>query len=202
MTRPTLGRRISSPVAGISDRPRKCLVIAAGRGHRLASDGLPKPLFRLLGLPLIERAIVTGKRAGLEEFTVVTGYDAFLLFGLTWHVFAAEGSPLVLGVGFLAITGSFLVSHTADKYDGLMKTRLERGEVPGFRIGRDLRVLVIALGAVFNVPYLALESIERTTAFPPGPRPLACQEDAAGGRDMCTTRCGKGISISAWPSAL
>ncbi len=57
------------------DRARKCLVIAAGRGSRLESDGLPKPLFRLLGLPLIERAIVTAKRAGLEDFTVVTGYD-------------------------------------------------------------------------------------------------------------------------------
>ena len=59
----------------MSDTVRKCLVIAAGRGSRLASGGLPKPLFRLLGLPLIERAIVTAKRAGLEEFTVVTGYD-------------------------------------------------------------------------------------------------------------------------------
>ena len=59
----------------MSDRVRKCLVIAAGRGSRLAADGLPKPLFRLLGLPLIERAIVSAKRAGLEDFTVVTGYE-------------------------------------------------------------------------------------------------------------------------------
>jgi CDP-L-myo-inositol myo-inositolphosphotransferase len=85
--------------------------------------------------------------------------DAFLLFGLTWHVFAAEGRPVALTVGFLAITGSFLVSYTADKYDGLMKTRLQRGEVLGIRIGRDLRVLVIALGAVFNLPFLALSLI-------------------------------------------
>ena len=54
---------------------RKCLVIAAGRGSRLAGGGAPKPLYRLLGLPLIERAIVSAKRAGLEDFTVVTGYD-------------------------------------------------------------------------------------------------------------------------------
>ncbi len=75
MTRPTPGRRSSSLGAEMSDRVRKCVVIAAGRGSRLASDGLPKPLFRLLGLPLIERAIVTAKRAGLEDVTVVTGYD-------------------------------------------------------------------------------------------------------------------------------
>ncbi|MFP6655757.1 MAG: NTP transferase domain-containing protein [Myxococcota bacterium] len=86
--------------------------------------------------------------------------DACLLFGLTWHVFFAAGVyPLALFVGFLAITGSFLVSYTADKYDGLMKTRFERGATLGFRIGRDLRVLVIALGAVLNLPLLALSLI-------------------------------------------
>jgi CDP-L-myo-inositol myo-inositolphosphotransferase len=85
--------------------------------------------------------------------------DAFLLFGLTWHVFAAQGSALVLGVGFLAITGSFMVSYTADKHDGLMQERFERGGGGGFRIGRDLRVLVIALGAVINMPFLALSLI-------------------------------------------
>ncbi|MFQ5416569.1 MAG: NTP transferase domain-containing protein [Myxococcota bacterium] len=85
--------------------------------------------------------------------------DAFLLFGLTWHVFAEQGGALVLGVGFLAITGSFMVSYTADKHDGLMKARFERGEVAGFRIGRDLRVLVIALGAVANLPFVALSLI-------------------------------------------
>ena len=444
MTRPTPGRRISSPGAGVSDRVRKCLVIAAGRGSRLAGEDLPKPLFRLLGLPLIERAIVTAKRAGLEDFTVVTGFDglrirkfldrlairrevavthvinedwkagngvsvlqareeigeepfallmadhlmgpqllpellaaplkagtvrlavdldlrnplvdladatrvqaeggrleaigkqledynafdtgcfvcsptlfealeraqehdgddtlsggirvlaesgkvqvhdvgdafwidvddraaveraeralierlpklgdgpisrylnrplstrisrrlvtrsvtpnqisvfcfglsllaaalfasggtltlvlggllaqlasvvdgcdgevarlqfresafggwfdavldrysdAFLLFGLTWHVFAAQGSALVLAVGFLAITGSFMCSYTADKHDSVMRDRFEQGSVGRFRIGRDLRVLVIALGAVLNLPFVALSLI-------------------------------------------
>ena len=60
----------------MSDRARKCLIIAAGRGSRLASGGLPKPLFRLLGLSLIERALVNATRAGLTEFVVVTGYQS------------------------------------------------------------------------------------------------------------------------------
>lgn len=86
--------------------------------------------------------------------------DAFLLFGLTWHVFfAAEGSPVALFVGFMAITGSFLVSYTADKYDGLMRTRVQRGGPLGFRIGRDLRILLIAVCAVLNLPFLALSLI-------------------------------------------
>ena len=59
----------------MSEPVRHCVVIAAGRGSRLTSGGPPKPLFRLLGLPLIERAIVTAKRSGLENFIVVTGYD-------------------------------------------------------------------------------------------------------------------------------
>lgn len=93
--------------------------------------------------------------AVLDRYT-----DAFLLFGLTWHVFfSAGGGPFALFVGFMAITGSFLVSYTADKYDGLMKTRFQRGESLGFRIGRDLRVVMIALGAVFNLPLLALSLI-------------------------------------------
>ena len=86
--------------------------------------------------------------------------DAFLLFGLTWHVYlASEGSPVALFVGFMAITGSFLVSYTADKYDGLMRTRVQRGGPLGFRIGRDLRILLIAVCAVLNLPFLALSLI-------------------------------------------
>ena len=85
--------------------------------------------------------------------------DAFLLFGLTWHVFVSRGSALVLAVGFLAIMGSFMVSYTADKYDGVMKARFEQSKFGGFRIGRDLRVLVIALGAVANLPFLTLALI-------------------------------------------
>ncbi len=85
--------------------------------------------------------------------------DAFLLFGLTWHVFSRGGSGAVLIVGFLAIVGSFTVSYTADKYDGLLKARFERGQPKGIRIGRDLRVLMISLGALLNLPFLTLSFI-------------------------------------------
>ncbi len=61
--------------------PRKCLILAAGRGSRLAGWGPAKPRLRLLGLPLIERVILTAQRAGLSHFTVVTGYDGEKLHG-------------------------------------------------------------------------------------------------------------------------
>ncbi|HDY73933.1 MAG TPA: nucleotidyltransferase, partial [Euryarchaeota archaeon] len=52
-----------------------CLIIAAGRGSRLSERGDSKPLIPLLGLPLIERVILTAKKVGLTEFIVVTGHN-------------------------------------------------------------------------------------------------------------------------------
>jgi CDP-L-myo-inositol myo-inositolphosphotransferase len=80
--------------------------------------------------------------------------DAVLLFGLMWHEFAATGTNLSVVLGFTAIVGSFLNSYTADKYDGLMAQRLQGASY--FRLGRDVRVFIIFLGAVLNVPLFTL----------------------------------------------
>jgi CDP-L-myo-inositol myo-inositolphosphotransferase len=80
--------------------------------------------------------------------------DAILLFGLMWHEFAATGTNLSILLGFAAIVGSFLNSYTADKYDGLMAQRLQGASY--FRLGRDVRVFIIFLGAVLNQPLLTL----------------------------------------------
>ncbi|MDL1957886.1 MAG: NTP transferase domain-containing protein [Deltaproteobacteria bacterium] len=77
--------------------------------------------------------------------------DAFLLFGLTWHLLAAEASGWVLFTGFMAIIGSFMLSYTADKYDNLMRKRIKAGGWAGLRMGRDVRVFLIFLGAVTNL---------------------------------------------------
>ncbi len=80
--------------------------------------------------------------------------DAFLLFGLLWHAFWPSRDPLMLLVGFAAITGSFMSSYTADKYDGFMR---QRGAGASYlRLGRDVRVFLIFLGALANLPYLTL----------------------------------------------
>jgi CDP-L-myo-inositol myo-inositolphosphotransferase len=51
------------------------VILAAGEGKRLSLGGdIPKPLTRLLGLTFLERAILTCKRAGAEEFYVVVGH--------------------------------------------------------------------------------------------------------------------------------
>ncbi|MBE9505674.1 MAG: NTP transferase domain-containing protein [Chloroflexi bacterium] len=77
--------------------------------------------------------------------------DAFLLFGLTFHLLAAGANAWVLFIGFMAIIGSFMLSYTADKYDSLMRKRIEAGGKGGLRMGRDARVFLIFLGAVTNL---------------------------------------------------
>ena len=80
--------------------------------------------------------------------------DAFLLFGLTWHAYAGNTDGLILLVGFLAIIGSFMLSYTADKHDSLMRERIGYNQT--LRMGRDIRIFLIFLGAVFNQAYLTL----------------------------------------------
>ena len=53
----------------------KCLILAAGKGSRLWQRGNSKPLIRLLGIPLIERAIRSALEAGIDDFYVVSGYN-------------------------------------------------------------------------------------------------------------------------------
>ncbi len=82
--------------------------------------------------------------------------DAFLLFGLTWHTYTDtdKTDSFILLIGFMAIIGSFMLSYTADKHDSLMRDRIIHDK--GLRMGRDIRVFLIFLGAVFNQVYLTL----------------------------------------------
>ncbi len=99
--------------------------------------------------------------------------DAFLLFGLTWYVYSQDLSPWALGIGFLAIIGSFMLSYTADKYDNLMKKRTQKG----LRMGRDVRVFLIFLGALLNQAYLVLIVIAVLMNLETIRRIIICQND-------------------------
>jgi len=57
------------------------LIIAAGSGERFgeATRFCPKPLIEVGGIPLIYRTILTARDAGIDHFTVVTGYRASVL---------------------------------------------------------------------------------------------------------------------------
>ncbi len=79
--------------------------------------------------------------------------DAFLIGGMTVFTLRAGEGWVALAAGFFALIGSFGVSYTADKYDGLMARRLERAR---FRVGRDVRIFILFLGAVFLLPAWSL----------------------------------------------
>lgn len=52
------------------------LIIAAGAGSRLADDThIPKPLRPVLGMPLLQRTILSLARAGLKKIFVVVGFE-------------------------------------------------------------------------------------------------------------------------------
>ena len=53
----------------------RALVMAGGRGSRLRGD-VPKPLARVLGVPLVELALRRLHRAGLRDVTLALGHGA------------------------------------------------------------------------------------------------------------------------------
>lgn len=57
----------------------QCLIVAAGKGLRLRRHGKSKPLVEVAGKPLIARVIENAKTAGVNDFVVVTGYEATVL---------------------------------------------------------------------------------------------------------------------------
>jgi choline kinase len=60
---------------------RHAVIIAAGMGMRFgnATRFRPKPLLQVAGVPLIMKTLRTARRAGVDHFTVVTGYCAHVL---------------------------------------------------------------------------------------------------------------------------
>ena len=68
-----------------------CVIIAAGRGSRLASRVPSKPLLEVGGRALIDRAIDTARAAGAERFVVVTGYAGEAVEAHLRSLAAADG---------------------------------------------------------------------------------------------------------------
>ena len=55
---------------------------------------------------------------------------------------------IIWTIGFMALTGSFLNSYTADKYDTIFRKRIK--EINRMRMGRDVRLFLIFIGALSN----------------------------------------------------
>ena len=67
----------------------------------------------------------------------------------------------MLLIGLMAIIGSFMLSYTSGKYDNLMREGVRAGGKAGLRMGRDVRVFLIFLGAVADIvlPVLVLIAV-------------------------------------------
>jgi 1L-myo-inositol 1-phosphate cytidylyltransferase len=68
----------------------QCLILAAGNGTRLrpVSSGLPKPLVRLQGQPILEHVMMRAYEARIDEFVIVVGYRSDLIrrwFDRNWR---------------------------------------------------------------------------------------------------------------------
>jgi len=75
--------------------------------------------------------------------------DAAIILGLVYGYWSINGDITIWIIGFFALIGSFLNSYTADKYDTNLKMYKSTGRRQ-IRIGRDVRLLLITIGALTN----------------------------------------------------
>ena len=81
--------------------------------------------------------------------------DAFITLGMTYGAWSSTGNQWALLIGSIALIGSYSISYSADRYEGAFR---EKYFETGFRIpmGRDVRLIIIMLGGLFNLPILTL----------------------------------------------
>ena len=82
---------------------------------------------------------------GLDRYS-----DLFIFTGLTFHTYFIHKTLTVFLIGFIAVGGRIISSYTAFVYDSVASTR------NSIRIGRDLIIFTILIGAVLNIPYITL----------------------------------------------
>ncbi|MCJ8306891.1 MAG: NTP transferase domain-containing protein [Nitrosopumilus sp.] len=75
--------------------------------------------------------------------------DAAIILGLVYGYWSINGDITIWIIGFFAVIGSFLNSYTSDKYDSIFKDG-EMEKNSKFRMGRDVRLLLITIGALTN----------------------------------------------------
>ena len=56
----------------------KAIILAGGQGKRMKAD-MPKPLFKVLGEPMLEWVISACKSAGIGDICVVKGFKGEMI---------------------------------------------------------------------------------------------------------------------------
>jgi 1L-myo-inositol 1-phosphate cytidylyltransferase / CDP-L-myo-inositol myo-inositolphosphotransferase len=108
----------------------------------------------------VARLLFRSSEFGFRLDQVLDRYaDAFIIAALTYRVAGPGDSWLPLLLGLLALVGSFVSSYTAPWFDQLNAGR-SGGLLPRLpRLGRDVRLLLVALAAVAYLPLLALGTL-------------------------------------------
>ncbi|MGH9261409.1 MAG: NTP transferase domain-containing protein, partial [Acidimicrobiales bacterium] len=151
----------------------RCVVLAAGCGSRLGR-GRSKPLEPVCGLALVERLIATAARVGVDDFFVVTGYqaerveafvaDLALRRGLCVTCHRNDAWPAGNGTSALAardlVDEEFLLVMGDHVFDELVLRRLveQRIEPGGVVVAADLRVGVDAIAVDSDATKLLVEA--------------------------------------------
>ena len=81
--------------------------------------------------------------------------DAFIILGLAHHYWLGNHHSFAWIIGFFALMGVFLNSYTADKYDSYLTRKFSNKHIT-LRLGRDVRLFIIFIGALFNQVLMTL----------------------------------------------
>lgn len=92
--------------------------------------------------------LVETKYGGWFDAVLDRYADAIIIFGMIHGHWILHNDIIIWTIGFMALMGSFLNSYTADKYDTIFMKRIK--EINGMRMGRDVRLFLIFIGALSN----------------------------------------------------
>lgn len=98
--------------------------------------------------------LVETKYGGWFDAVLDRYADAIIIFGMTYGHWLLYNDITIWTIGFMALMGSFLNSYTADKYDSIFRNRIK--EINGMRMGRDVRLFLIFVGALSNQIFITL----------------------------------------------
>jgi len=92
--------------------------------------------------------LIESKYGGWFDAVMDRYADAIIIFGMIHGHWILHNDIIIWTIGFMALMGSFLNSYTADKYDAIF--RKEINKINGIRMGRDIRLFIIFIGALSN----------------------------------------------------
>ena len=99
----------------------------------------------------IARLKLLGSKYGGWFDQVLDRYsDLFIITGLTFHSYFLHNTLAVFIIGFIAVGGKIILSYTAYVYDSVISKH------SNFRMGRDVTIFIILIGAIMNIPYITL----------------------------------------------